>query len=421
MKRKTKLYLKLNLVSLFFIAVSFISMTLAWFVYSGLSSVQTEVSVKAWYIELEKGGEIVSNNITISLDDIYPGMEPMEEEIKVKNFGDSNAQIKYEITGIRIFDKEISVNEEITAEYLEDMLSHEYPVHINIDLNKRFILAKTDEATFKVSISWPLDSGSLELDKLDSEWGTKAYKFKQAEQELKEKDPSYQIKAPIKLDLKLTAEQYIESDKSNSDMAYRFGNEILFDIEENKRCYSESPTCIRTNVIDANNKVSDETVTLLPKISKLDENSISDYENINAKFESQTENWKVTTRLLSVQDILSPISKDITSSVLVRPEISDLVIGNLAYEGRMNKVLLKAINSGGLFKFLNKYSYFTTTDCYWVSAFYKDENETDKETTFVATTYDESSTQIYETLKTENCKVVPVIIANKKEHLITAN
>ena len=46
MKKKTKLYLRLNLMSLFFVAVSFISVTLAWFVYSGLSRVTTEVTVK---------------------------------------------------------------------------------------------------------------------------------------------------------------------------------------------------------------------------------------------------------------------------------------------------------------------------------------------------------------------------------------
>lgn len=414
MKRKTKLYLKLNLVSLFFIAVSFISMTLAWFVYSGLSTVNTEVSVKAWYIELEKGGEVVSNNITISLDDIYPGMEPKEEEIKIKNYGDSDAQVKYEIKSIRIFDEEIVTSDEVTSTYLEDMLSHEYPVHINIDLTKRYILSKTDESTFKVSISWPLDSGSAEFDKLDSEWGTKAYKFKEAEQKLKKDNNAYQVRAPIKMDIKLTAEQYIETDTSNSDIPYRFGNEILFDIEENK-ISQVSEDCIRTNVIDSNNKISDEVVTLLPKISLIDSNQVSNYDNINTTFESQFGTWNATTRLLTVQDVLYAVSKDITSSVLVRPGISDLVIGNLTYEGRMDKILLKATSSNGLFKFLNKYSYFSSTDCYWL---YDVNNDKDNDKTndkfFVVEPYDEGSMKIYESNKTESCKVVPVIIANKK-------
>ena len=86
MKKKTKLYLRLNIMSLFFVAVSFISVTLAWFVYTGLSRVTTEVAVKAWYIEIDskKDKDKESNNVVISLDDIYPGMEPLEEEIKIK-------------------------------------------------------------------------------------------------------------------------------------------------------------------------------------------------------------------------------------------------------------------------------------------------------------------------------------------------
>ena len=50
MEKRHKVYLKLNLMSIFFIVVSFISVTLAWFAYSGLASVATEVNVKAWYI-----------------------------------------------------------------------------------------------------------------------------------------------------------------------------------------------------------------------------------------------------------------------------------------------------------------------------------------------------------------------------------
>ena len=82
MKKKTKLYLRLNLISVFFVAVSFISVSLAWFVYSGLSTVSTEVSVKAWYIEMERNGKPETNDIVISLDEIFPGMEPIIEEVK---------------------------------------------------------------------------------------------------------------------------------------------------------------------------------------------------------------------------------------------------------------------------------------------------------------------------------------------------
>ena len=74
-------------MTLFFIAISCISVTLAWFAYSGIAKVSTDIDVKSWLIEFEKNDTTVSNNIVISLDDIYPGMEVMHETIKIKNKG----------------------------------------------------------------------------------------------------------------------------------------------------------------------------------------------------------------------------------------------------------------------------------------------------------------------------------------------
>ena len=393
MKKKTKLYLRLNLLSLFFVVVSFISVTLAWFVYSGLSTVSTEVNVKAWYIELEKDGKPVSNNIVISLDEIYPGMETMEEEIRIKNLGDSDAQVKYDIASVRILGNE--------QDKVKDKLSHDYPFHINMDLSKKFILAGTDESTFKVSISWPLDSGN---DELDSLWGTEAYKFKLEEQKKKELDKSYQIKASIKLEILLTAEQYIETEES-SDMEYRLGNEILYDVSLNKKCTAESTTCLRTNVIDVNNTLSDTQVTLLPRI--INATAIGSFNDINTLYANQVSTWKVQSRLLNINDILSVVSKDIKESVLVKPNVSDLIIGDLSYQNRLDKVVLNTTSNNGYFKYLNKFSYFYSANCYWLN------NEYDTNNSFAVSPLDENSMKIYGELKSTSCKVIPVIIADK--------
>ena len=404
MDKKHKLYLKLNLISLFFVIVSFISVTLAWFVYSGLSTVSTEVAVKAWYIEMEKDDEVVSNNIVISLDEIYPGMETLEEEIKIKNLGDSDAKVSYEIQTIRILDDakdSYELSNLVTSDYIEDKVSHEYPFHINMDLSKKFIVAKTDESTFKVSISWPLDSGD---DALDSEWGNKAYKFKLNEQEKNINDPSYQMRSSIKVDIKLTAEQYIENPEA-SDIKYRLGNEYLFDVVNNKKCTDESTTCLRTNVIDINNTLGDKTVTLLPKINY--EHISGNFNEMQAKYNSYTSSWKVSNRILNINDILLPISKDIKSSVVSKANVSDLVIGNLKYGNRINTVINDTINKQGYFKFLNKFTYFYSTDCYWLNTQYNDLNG------FAVNTHDLENMKIYSELKTNTCKIIPVIEVEK--------
>ena len=97
--------------------MSLIFTTLAWFAYSGLSSLDTEIGVKAWYIELSKNGEAVSNNVVISIPTIYPGMDTITEKINIQNHGDSIAQVKYDILSARILDTEYNTegNNNITS------------------------------------------------------------------------------------------------------------------------------------------------------------------------------------------------------------------------------------------------------------------------------------------------------------------
>ena len=415
MKNKKKIYLRLNLISLFFVVVSFISVTLAWFVYSGLSTVSTEVAVKAWYIELEKDGNSTTNEVIISLDEIYPGMETMEEEIKIKNLGDSDAKVSYSIESVRILGNEkdnFIINDTTTSQFVEDKISHDYPFHINIDLSKKFILAKTDESTFKVSISWPLDSGTEKdsywgNDEFDSYWGNEAYKFKLDEQNKKINDESYQMRASIRLDIKLTAEQYLETEEE-SDIKYRLGNEILFDVVNNRRCETVSDTCLRTNVIDISNTIGDKYVTLLPRVSNnYSEEENKSFNNINSIYENITSDWKVQSRVMNASDILNVVSKDIKESVIVLPNLSNRIIGNLDNGERFNLIMQNVSLSEGYFKYLNKFSYFYSNSCYWLN------NEYNQTKAFAVAPLDDNSMKIYGESKTTNCKVIPVIIADK--------
>ena len=205
--RRRKSYIKLNLLSLFFTAVSFISVTLAWFAYSGLVTTQTEVNVKAWFIEFNNKGNAVSSDIVISLNDVYPGMDIKSETIDIKNSGDSSAMISYKIKSVRILDDvyEITDNNQI-----QDKLAHDYPFHINMDLSRTFANAHDGTGNFVVSVSWPLDSGN---DALDTEWGTKAYDFQNAEALKAEKDKNYVVRSSIEIKISLEAVQYVGEGK----------------------------------------------------------------------------------------------------------------------------------------------------------------------------------------------------------------
>lgn len=418
MDRKHKALLKINVMSLFLIAVSFISVTLAWFAYSGLSKISTEIDIQSWLIEFEKGDSTVSNNMVISLNDISPGMETMHESIKIKNKGDSDAKLSYSIASVRILDEEIDLKN-INQEYLKDKLSHEYPFSININLSDNFVLSKGEDAEIELSISWPLDSPNYTIDGveidsniIDSEWGNLAYQFELEEAKKYQEDPTYQIRPAIKIVINAKAEQIIESDES-SDINYPLGKMILYDVENNVKCGTLGGSCIRTHVIDINNKVGDNTVSLLPDLlSSYESGSYDEYDNL---FTSTIKNWNVNVRELKLENILKIISKDINNSLIIRENFSDSVIGYLNYENRIDNIINNTILYNGYYSFLNQeYDYLVTSKCYW----FKKEYNTDK--VFALTKIDDLNSKIYgkekniiEEDENSKCSVVPVIIALK--------
>ena len=398
MKKKYKTYIKLNIISLFFILVSFISVTLAWFAYSGLATARTEIDVKAWYIEFDKNNQPVSNEIVISLSEIYPGMETVHEEVNIKNRGDSDASLRYDISSARILNQEY-VNTNNNSLYIEDKISHDYPFHVNINVDKNYVKSG-NETKFDISVSWPLDSDN---DQLDSTWGKQAYDFQTEENNRLTNDASYQVRPSIKIVINIKAEQYIEQ-ASISDTRFNRGDIVLYDILNNRRCSELSSTCIKTYVLDRNNTLGDTTVSLLPNV--YDSYTRSSYDNYNSVISNL--GWNAEVRDLTLNDILDVISTDIMSSVLKRQNMSDLVIGNLRYQGRLNTELLKATNYNGYYQYLsNKYSFITSNTCYWTKTSYNNEKA------FAFVREDANHGKVYGELKSANCGIIPVIIARK--------
>ncbi len=398
MKRKHKLLLKLNLVSLFFVAISFVSITLAWFAYSGMSSATVDVGIKAWNIQFENNDQVVSNEIKITLTDIHPGMDTEIENVDVNNLGDSDAQISYNIEYVRILNDEFT---DITTEELIDKLSHDYPFHINMNLSKAYALAH-GSSHFDISVSWPLDGGN---DDLDSLWGNQAYEFYLQEQQKLVNDPSYVVRPSLEIVVRIKAEQLMLTNAS-ADMNYNLGDVILFDVVDNKKCDKVSDTCLKTYVIDVKNKVGDTVVKLLPDLSN---NFVtSPFSEYSKSMSSITDGWAVTTRSLIMNDLLSVISTDVINSVIVRDNLSDVVVGDLNYGTRITTELKNVVNANGYYKFNNNnFSYLNTSKCYWVNTSYDTNNA------FALTRIDSTSSKLYKEDKTSICSVVPVILATK--------
>ena len=400
MDARKRIYLKLNLVSLFFIAVSLISVTLAWFAYSGLAKVDTEIDVKTWYIEFQKGEEAVSNNIVISLSDISPGMDIVTEKVKIMNKGDSDAQLSYSIVSASLMGTELDATN--GSDYLEDKLSHDYPFHINLSLNKNFALSGDEFSEFNLSVSWPLDSGD---DSFDSEWGTRAYQYQRSEQAHHLENDSYVAKPSIKIVISVKAEQLL-TQNSSPDTDYEAGALVLFDVSQNKRCDTLSSTCLRTHVIDTNNTKGDTTVSLLPDLYGT--YASGTFDNYNSLLSSAVSGWNVTTRGLTADDLLKVVSKDVVNSIVIGDNVSNRIIGDVKYGTRATQVRNWAVSKNGLFRFNNEvYPYLVSNKCYWTNTEY------DNDRGFALTKIDEEYSKEFGQAKTSSCSVIPVIVADK--------
>lgn len=392
MKRKYKVLLKLNFLSIFLIAVSFISITLAWFAYSGLARAETDINVKAWYIEFQKNGEAVGNDITISLDDIYPGMEPKLESIDIKNLGDSDATISYSITGARILDEQLDVTNQ---RFIEDKLSHEYPFHLNIGLSKNYAVKEDGTSELKVSISWPLDSGN---DEEDSTWGKEAYNFKKGEEERVVADTNYQARPPLKITISLKAEQSLDSNES-LDLRYTLGDIVLYNPTQNVKCDKVSSTCLTTHIIDIENKVGDTEVTLLPDLFK--SYGLTSYNSMDSVFTGLK--YKAEFSKSSVEDLLKVLSTDIENSYYTRENLSDVLLGYMKYDGRALRTLEEASINEGSFTYSNTaFPYLTSSRCFWLKESYDDERA------FALSKIDDAKSVIGPLDKTTKCSILPI-------------
>ena len=394
MRKRNRVFIKLNLLSLFLLAVSFISITLAWFAYSGLAGVGTEVDVRAWLVEFKKGDDVVTNNIVISLDDIYPGMDTVTETVQINNMGDSDAQISYSIDSARILDEEFIGEDSLM---LEDKLSHDYPFHLNINLKKNFVLAKGDTSDVEVSVSWPLDSGN---DERDSNWGNAAFNFQENEKNKELQNQDYHANPTLKVIISIKVEQYTGLNDS-PDINFLNGNTILYDVVENKKCDKISDTCIKMYVLDVNNKVGDSTVKLLPDLYN---NYISGtFDNYQELLNNLVQNWNVNVSPLTIEDVIKVISQDISNSYVVVDGLSNDIIGNVNYQNRLQDEINSVINKNGYYQFLNsRFKFLVTSNCYWIDSQYNDK-------AFSLIKIDDVNSKVYAEDISATCSIVPVV------------
>lgn len=174
----------------------------AWFIYIKDVQNSIDIHVRGWNIIMENSSGVISQVYKMNVQNMYPGMDDHIETLTAYNKSEMSASLTYSILNVRILDETIYskegklaenmelVGDELTSSELITKLSNDYPFKIEFLVSSEIIDAEYGSSTYTLKVSWLYESGN---DELDTEWGVKAYQFK----EDNPSTPSIELEAKI--------------------------------------------------------------------------------------------------------------------------------------------------------------------------------------------------------------------------------
>lgn len=165
-------YIKLK--TLIILVVLLVFNSYAWFVFATRVSGGLSAHVTSWNVTFQIGDDESVTNIIIDVSTIYPGMETYMKEIKVKNNGESIANLTYKYQSLTVLGDTYTVGDNCTEEELNDRIANTYPFKVNVTVDTSQLDQTNGEGNFTITVEWPYESGDDETDTL---WGEKAYTF----------------------------------------------------------------------------------------------------------------------------------------------------------------------------------------------------------------------------------------------------
>lgn len=184
-KKKKKLIKPSRLV---FLIVLVAANTFAWFIYATKVDTGVDVHVKGWNVVFEAGDNQVTNQVSIDVDSVYPGMDDYEYTISAFNNSEVAANFTYQILQARVLDDVYITQEQrtalgqqiqqddLTSAQLEAKLASDYPFSITISLSDSVISMGNGQEDFVLEVEWPYESNQ---DDVDTAWGIAAYEYKE--------------------------------------------------------------------------------------------------------------------------------------------------------------------------------------------------------------------------------------------------
>ena len=205
---------RIILMSLFF--VIFVVNTYAWFTAGTNFKLKgLEANVTSWDVAYHINDEPLDETVTLTIDELYPGMPKREDVINIYNKGQASTKIKYELISVKVFGQEVleqlKANGEIqTSGNTTNIFSKEtqYPFNISYTYSRDQLNGEYKDntstpgatGTFKFNANWDYEKNSTETenyakDLLDTKFGKDAYAYYQDEAN----DPSKAIEIKVRI------------------------------------------------------------------------------------------------------------------------------------------------------------------------------------------------------------------------------
>ena len=122
----------------------------------------------------------------------------------------------------------------------------------------------------------------------------------------------------------------------------------------------------------------------------------------------------ISARALQLDDILPIIATDVINTKLIRPELSNLIVGTLDYSNsetnfnRLETHIQQTIDQNAYYRFTTlNFLEFSTTSCIWLDKEYDTDNH------FALNQMDSAYSKIYSESKKTTCSIVPVFTVSK--------
>lgn len=166
---------RVRISTLILLLVTFASTTFAWFIYATKISAGITAHIEAWNILFTTEDNAISEYVSFTIPDLYPGMDDYTDSITAYNLGERSATVSFEIVSVKILGVIYTIDgTTLTSSMMVNKLASDYPFRITMSLSNETVSPSTGRTTFTLSTVWPYESGN---DSLDTYWGSKSYEF----------------------------------------------------------------------------------------------------------------------------------------------------------------------------------------------------------------------------------------------------